>query len=46
MAFHLFERAVVSGRSVIRPIGNKISLAGYNLFHKAWPAYGRTVDSG
>ena len=46
MAFHLFERAVVAGRSVIRPTGNKISLAGYSLFYKAWLAHESPLDTG
>lgn len=46
MAFLLFERKVVNGRSVIHPTGGTFSLAGYNLLYKAWRAKGNPVDKG
>ena len=46
MAFLLFERDVVGGRSMIHPTGTGFSLGGYNLIYRSWLAHGSPVDTG
>lgn len=46
MAFLIFERVVLNGKSIIRPTGETFRLAGYNLIYQSWERRGKPVDKG
>ena len=46
MAFLEFECFQTEGERLLRPTGNKFSLAGYQLIYQAWTRRGQPLDTG